>query len=59
MFLYQKFLVNSSDYIENIVNDDELFFEEITQQIEKKLLRQKSRKLNRNDLIKSKIFIFI
>jgi len=35
------------------VSDDELFFEEISEQIEKRIMRQKVGKLNKNDLIKS------
>ncbi len=48
------FIDNSNDYIENLVSDDELFFDEISEQIEKRIMRQKMGKINKNDLIKSK-----
>ncbi len=50
---------NSNDYIENLVSDEELFFDEISEQIEKRIMRQKTGKINKNDLIKSKNNIYL
>jgi len=44
-------LNTSENFIEFYVTNDELFFDEVSEQIEKRLIRSKHEKLNKNDLV--------